>query len=177
MTSVAYRWDVESFLRAQEAGAFRTRVELVDGEVWPVMLGDWHGEVTARVVAALTEHGRASQATLATGGSLPDPDVWLRRPDAEPVGVVSARLSVWDPTDVVLVVEVADETVREDLTVKARLYASAGYARYWVVTRDGVHEHTAPTVDGYQQVRLVAAGDVLTLPDGSALPGQALLAD
>lgn len=32
---------------AWEAGAFDHRVELVEGEVWPVVIGDWHGETLA----------------------------------------------------------------------------------------------------------------------------------
>lgn len=177
MTSVRYRWDVESFLRAHAAGVFRTRVELVDGEVWPVVLGDWHGEATARLAAALASLGTLTQSTLATGGSLPDPDLWLRRTGAEPVDVVSARLSRWDPADVLLVVEVADETLPEDLTVKARLYGSAGYACYWVVTRDGVHEHTAPTADGYDRVRVAGPGESIALPDGGRLAVRAVTGD
>lgn len=177
MTSVRYRWDVGSFLRALDAGAFRSRVELVEGEVWPVVLGDWHGDVAARLVAALASHGHPTQATLATGDSLPDPDVWLRRRGAQPLGKVSARLSRWDPDDVLLVVEVADDTVREDLTVKARLYASAGYARYWVATREGLHDHLQPTPEGYAHVRLVGIDDAVELPDGNTLALRALLAD
>lgn len=111
-----------------------------------------------------------SQATWATRcESLPDPDLWLGRVGAQPVDVVSARLSRWDPADVLLVVEVADETVQEDLTIKARLYAAAGYARYWVVTHDGIHEHTTPTGEGYRRVRRAAAGDSVDLPDGTLI--------
>ncbi len=175
MASVAYRWDVDSFLRAQDAAAFRSRVELVDGQVWPVVLDDWHGDLTAHLVAVLSQRGQVSQATLATGESLPDPDLWLRRIGAQPVDVVSARLSRWDPADVLLVVEVADETVQEDLTIKARLYAAAGYARYWVVTHDGIHEHTAPTGEGYTHVRRATAGDSVDLPDGTVITIRELL--
>ena len=96
-TSVAYRWDVETFLRAHDAGVFSTRVELVEGEVWPVVLGTWHGDTTTRVVLALARSGRTSSATLPSGGSLPDPDVWLRPETAQPTGHVSGLLQRWDP--------------------------------------------------------------------------------
>ena len=175
MASVAYRWDVEAFLRAHDAEVFRTRVELVDGEVWPVVIGDWHGQTTFRVAAALSGQGVLSAATLATGPSLPDPDVWVRDPGATAVDVVSARLSRWDPAGVRLVVEVSDETEQADLTTKARVYGSAGYRRYWVVTRDGVHVHTDPVADGYATVRFVSADGSVELPDGSAVRVGALL--
>ena len=173
--TVTYEWDVESFLRAHDAGAFGGRVELVDGEVWRVVLGDWHGRVTPRVVAALVGHDEVLQSTLPSAGSLPDPDVWVLRSGARPVGAVTARLSRWAPSDVLLVVEVSDETVAADLGVKARLYGAAGYARYWVVTRDGVHEHTGPRPDGYAHVRLAGPGDDVVLPDGSPVAVTGLL--
>ncbi len=37
------------------------------------------------------------------------------------------------PTTAVLVVEVSDQTLFEDITTQAELYASAGIADYWVV--------------------------------------------
>lgn len=163
-TSVAYRWDEETFLRAHQAGVFDTRVELVEGEVWPVALGDWHGRVTMRVGAALMPYGEPTGSTLPSSGSLPDPDVWLPRPGAAPVRAVTPRLSAWAADDVLLVVEVSDETPQEDLTIKARLYGRSGYARYWVVTRDGVHEHTGPTEDGYDRIRLIQPGGAVPLP-------------
>lgn len=165
-SSVAYRWDAATFLRAHDAGVFDTRVELVDGEVWPVVLGDWHGRATVRVVAAVLGYGEASQSTLASSGSLPDPDVWFCRTGAKPTGAVSARLSRWDPADVLLVVEVSDETLEPDLTVKARLYARSGYERYWVVSRQGVYEHTGATSAGYRLVRLAPPGAAVLLPGG-----------
>lgn len=69
-------------------------------------------------------------ATLPTGESLPDPDCWVRREDAKPVGLVGSRLSVWAPSDVLLVVEVSDETMLYDLEIKAKLYGQAGYCAY-----------------------------------------------
>ena len=175
-TRAVYRWEVDAFLRAHDADAFDGRVELVDGEVWRVVLGDWHGRVTPAVVAVLLGHGEVRQSTLPSAGSLPDPDAWVLRAGARPVAAVSARLSRWDPADVLLVVEVSDETVEADLVVKASLYASAGYARYWVVTREGVHEHTEPGPDGYASVRLAGPRDEVTLPDGERVGVHRLLA-
>ena len=176
-TPPRYRWDVDSFLRAQEAGVFDGRVELVDGEVWRVTHGDWHGRRLWVVGAALQDQGRVTSATLASGGSLPDPDLWVQRPGARPVGTVSPRLARWDPEDVLLVVEVSDESVQADLTIKAHLYGAAGYARYWVVTRDGLHEHTGPEDDGYARVRLLGPDAEVPLPDGGLLPVRRLLQD
>ena len=172
---LAYHWSVGEFLRAWEAGVFDHRVELVDGDVWPVVIGSWHGE-TVLQVAAMLRHPRVrvTAATLPTGESLPDPDCWVRRAEAEPVGTVGSRLEVWDPADVLLVVEVSDETMLADLEIKAGLYGRAGYPVYWVVTRDAIYEHTTPTTRGYhtrneyrlgEQIPLAYAGTELPVAD------------
>lgn len=149
--TLSYRWSPEGFLRAWEADAFDRRVEMVDGEVIPVVIGDWHGEVTARLIRCLPDAGvEITTQTLPIGHSLPDPDCWVRRASASPIGHLSNRLSQWATEDILLVVEVADETKAFDLSDKAVLYARAGLPVYWVVTHEGVHEHTGPTASGYE---------------------------
>jgi len=79
-TVAPYRWSVSEFLRGWEAGAFDHRVELVEGEIWPVVNGGWHGKTTARVVRRLPEEGvEITTATLPSSDSLPDPDCWVVR--------------------------------------------------------------------------------------------------
>lgn len=146
-----YRFTPEEFARAWDAGAFSTRVELVEGEVWPVSIGDWHGDTTGRIMRALPDDRFVvTTASLITGDSVPDPDCWVRAPDAQPVGRLGARLPRWDPADVLLVVEVADETLAQDLGTKAGVYGRAGFAVYWAATREGIVEHTEPTPHGYR---------------------------
>ena len=161
-----HRWSTEGFLRAWEAGAFDdARVEMVDGEVWPVSIGDWHGDVTMGVGRALPNGSvKVTSQSLVLATSVVDPDVWVRPSGSRPRSMASRRMAVWDPADVLLVVEVGDETLAADLTVKARLYAAAGFAVYWVVGRDAVHEHTGPTPFGYRTVRQHWPGDRLAVP-------------
>lgn len=164
VASTPYRWRIEEFLRAWEAGVFDSRVELVDGEVWPVPIGTWHGDTAARLMRALpNDDHRVTTASLPTGDSLPDPDCWVRVASAQPAGRLSERLLAWSPADVVLVIEVADETVDQDLGPKALLYARAGYGCYWAVTRDGIYEHCDATEAGYLTRRLHRRGERLTV--------------
>jgi Putative restriction endonuclease len=159
---LAYRWSATEFLRAWEAGVFDHRVELVDGEVWPVVIGSWHGDTQAQVAALLRQPGaRVSTSTLAvpSDDSVPDPDCFVRRAEAKPVGTRGTRLEVWDPADVFLVVEISDDSVIADLNIKSRLYGGAGYAVYWVVTRDAVYEHISPTPQGYRTRNEYRRGD------------------
>src|SRR5689334_1719578 len=58
--------------------------------------------------------------------SVPQPDLaWLRRKD-----YLAQRP---EPGDVLLVVEVSDSSLVRDRGLKARLYAEAGIADYWIV--------------------------------------------
>lgn len=151
MTEPAYRWSVSEFVRAFDAGAFDHRVELIEGEIWPVVRGSWHGEAVGRVFALLPRSRvRLTNATLPSGDSLPDPDCWVRRAGSAPIRTIGTRLDVWSPADVLLVVEVSDETVIHDLNVKTRVYGAAGFPVYWVITKERVYEHTGPTPSGYR---------------------------
>lgn len=169
-----WAWDVESFLRAEEAGVFGPRqVELIAGEVRCAVHGEWHGRALGLVVGALVPLFAGSDwamtfATLALDGSAPDPDVWWVRAGAAPVARVG-RLARYDIGDVLLVLEVGDATERDDLGVMAELYASAGVANYWVVTRSGVYVHTGPQPDGrYADRHLVGLDGTITVPGVAA---------
>lgn len=160
-----HRWTLDEFLLAWEAGAVDTRVELLDGEVWDVPIGPWHGEVTANICRALpNKRFRITQGSLPAGESLPLPDCSVLRRAAKPVEQLSARMLRWASVDVLLVVEVSDETVEYDLGRKAVLYAQAGFAHYWTVTRDGIYAHSAPGRSGYAMRILHPAGDRITVP-------------
>lgn len=158
--SIAYRWTRSEFLRAWEAGAFDHRVELVEGEVWPVVIGSWHGRAVFRIARQLPTKGvEVTSETLPTAQSLPDPDCWVLRADADQVDSLGPKIAVWDPSDVLLVIEISDETVMQDLGIKAKLYGRAGYSTYWVVTRTVVYEHTEPTPTGYRTRKEYRPGD------------------
>ncbi|MGQ0576648.1 MAG: Uma2 family endonuclease [Pseudonocardia sp.] len=160
------RWTLDEFVAAWEAGRFDDqRVELIDGEVYPVVIGRWHGVTTVRVTRTLP-NGRfeITSATLPAGDSLPDPDCWVLGPDAEPIASIGSRLSRWAPADVLLVVEVSDESLDMDLGRKALIYARSGYAQYWSVTPEGVYVHTEPTPNGYVRRVLHQRGEKVRVP-------------
>ncbi|MGH9113184.1 MAG: Uma2 family endonuclease [Acidimicrobiales bacterium] len=173
-----WRWDEESFIRAWEAGVFRgERVELVDGEVWPVSIGLWHGSVTSNIVRALpNDEWRVTTASLPAAGSIPDPDVWVHRRGAQPIARLGStgRLARWSPSDVALVVEVADSSPTADLETKARVYGRTGYATYWVVHRNGVDVLTDPYEAGYRRRETLGPADEVPLP---YVAGQAIAVD
>ncbi len=74
------------------------------------------------------------------------------------------------PTDVYLVIEVSDSTLRFDKIEKAMLYAQAGIPEYWIldVNNKLVIQHTQPSETGYQLIQQLTAGKTVaspTLPD------------
>lgn len=159
---LAYRWSADEFIRAWQARVFNHRVELVEGEVLPVVIGLWHGRTQVRLTRLLPDADvEILSATLPLPGqdTLPDPDCWVLRAGAEPVEAFGDKVQVWDPIDVLLVVEVSDESVLHDLNTKARLYGRAGFAVYWVVTRDAIFEHTDASPEGYRSRREYRRGE------------------
>ena len=88
------------------------------------------------------------QAAILLGDSLPEPDVMWLRPKR--YGGQRPRAA-----DAMLIIEVADSSLRYDLGEKAMLYAQAGIKEYWVVdiVSQVVHQLRQPTVDGHQNIR------------------------
>ena len=89
---------------------------------------------------------RVQNPVTLDNGSEPTPDVavvrrrWPGYP-ARPPG----------PEDVLLLVEVADSSIRVDLGAKRQMYARAGIKEYWVVdlTQEVVHVHRSPANGRY----------------------------
>ncbi|MGQ0576649.1 MAG: Uma2 family endonuclease [Pseudonocardia sp.] len=174
-----HRWTLAEFLHAWEAGSFGKRIELIDGEVWDVPIGPWHARTTARIIRALpNDRFEVLAGSLPAGESLPEPDCWVLRIGAEPVAHLSRRMLRWAADDVMLVVEVSDETRDHDLGRKATLYAQSGYRWYWVVAREGVYCHTGPSTAGYDHRVLYKPGERVPVPyvDGVTLAVDDLLA-
>ncbi len=76
-----HRWTLEEFLGAWEAGVLTDRVELLDGEIWDVSMGPWHGDTTMRVARALpNDTFRITGMSLPAGDSLPRPRLFGAAP-------------------------------------------------------------------------------------------------
>jgi len=67
------------------------------------------------------------------------------------------------PSEALLVIEVADSSLRIDRGLKRTIYAEAGVPEYWIVDveKPTVEVHTAPTRDGYASIQTLRDGDVL----------------
>jgi Uma2 family endonuclease len=149
------------------------RVELIGGELVPMSPKGNHHEVVK--TALLARWYRASP-----GDVLLTPETTFRFSEdtyLEPDVVIYPRASGirgLTGASVLLVVEIADSSLRYDMGRKSALYASFGVRELWVI--DAVRLTTRvfrePAADGYRDARDFAASDRLVpliAPDAFAL--------
>jgi Uma2 family endonuclease len=146
-------------------GIFREdeRLELIEGEIVEMApVGDPHGlcvsQLNKRLVIGVGDRALVWVVGPVRLGaaSVPEPDLALVRPR-------SYRTGAPRPEDILLIVEVADSSLRYDLTTKLRLYARAGIPEYWVVSVDGewIEVYRAPEGDRYREHRRAASGETV----------------
>lgn len=153
------RFTADEYLAMGDAGILRAedRVELIDGDVVAMT------PIGRRHVATVNRLTRLFVARLGDGaivqpqGSLrldfstePQPDLAIlrHRDDFYETGARPV------PDDILLLIEVADTSLRYDLTAKATLYARYGIGDYWVVdlNSDAVICHSHPVHSSYQRI-------------------------
>ena len=131
------RFTADDYHRMVDAGILsaRERVELIDGEVVAMTpIGPRHNACVDRANRAfVTSVG--DKAIVRVQGSVrlndyrePQPDLVLLRP--QPDFYASALPG---PTDILLIVEIAESSVEYDRDVKGRMYADSGVPEYWLV--------------------------------------------
>lgn len=127
-----YRFTREQYYKLGEHDIVTEhRVELIRGELWQMTVNPPHSIANGLVDEALR---------VAFGpGYWPrnnDPLDLGRRNQPQPDFAVVAgnpRAFTSHPTTALLIVEIADATLRRDRTLKAHLYARAGIADYWIL--------------------------------------------
>ena len=170
------RMSVERYLGLVESGALGPddRVELLEGVIVAMApQNPAHAAGVSRAYAAVSRAigDRAyvrSQLSLVLRRSVPEPDL----------AVVPGSVEDYErshPTTALLVIEVADSSLKQDRLSKAAIYAAAGIPEYWIVNlRDEgveVMRDPDPAQARYRAVRSAARGERLELV---ALPGAAL---
>jgi Uma2 family endonuclease len=152
------RLTADEFDKMVEAGILHEddHVELLDGELFQkAAMGGPHVTCVMRITNSVTPRivGKALisvQSSFRLGyRSEPEPDIVLLRYRDDMYGDVLPR-----PEDVLLIIEVADSTLRYDRDVKVPLYAAGGIPETWLVDlrRRRITVYREPTTDGYRQV-------------------------
>jgi Uma2 family endonuclease len=156
---------VDEYHRMGDAGILGPdeRVQLISGRIIAMPpIGPAHAQRVRRIARLLETvfGGRAvvsaQQPITLDALSEPEPDIALVRLPEE-------RYEFAHPTsaDVLLVIEVADATLRTDRGRKLRAYAQSGVPEYWIVNLiDGtVEAHTDPDGHRYRTKRIVRRGE------------------
>jgi len=141
-----------------------TRVELLDGEVvWMSPINDPHAACVRRLTQLFSRQYAADLALVSVQNPIrierydePQPDIALLRPQPDFYAAATPT-----PADVLLLVEVADTTLRTDLGRKARIYASGGVSEYWVVDLNNrvLYVHRSPERGTYTVRQVLAPGE------------------
>jgi Uma2 family endonuclease len=152
-----HRLTVSDYHRMGETGILRpgNRTELINGEIIDMApIGSRHGSAVKKLIQFLTlaTRGRAivsaQDPVLLAPFSEPQPDLMLLKPRTDFYAAEHPK-----PDGVLLVIEVADTTLRNDRDIKVPLYARHGLPEVWLVDLESrlLHAFRAPSDDGYAE--------------------------
>jgi Uma2 family endonuclease len=150
------KWTVKEYHKLGEMGLFHPeeRVELLSGNIIKMSAkGTAHTSAlgrTDRLLQNLFENlawVRIQDPIALDDNSEPEPDIAVVRID--PFDYATHHPT---PSEVYLIIEVADSSLAFDREIKAKAYARSGIADYWVlsVNERQLHVFREPLEDGYQ---------------------------
>jgi len=149
-------WKVQEYHQIAEAGIFHPeeRVELIAGQIIRMIAkGTAHTATVGRIDKLLQNRLgeqawiRIEQPVVLDDFSEPEPDVAVVRID--PLDYAAHHPT---PSEVYLIIEVADSSFKYDRETKAKAYAKSSIADYWLldVNERNLHIFREPTQEGYQ---------------------------
>jgi Uma2 family endonuclease len=158
------RWTVEDYRRMGELGIIHPneRTELIAGQVLFMAAKGTPHVLALRLLATALDELLAQQPVFVSTQdpiqlddfSQPEPDCAVVR--GKVLDYAVDQRSVVDhrhpaPSDIALLVEVADSTLKYDTEVKDKIYARSGIPDYWVLDRKNrqLHIFRNPTPTGY----------------------------
>jgi Uma2 family endonuclease len=175
MTTTEIRlWSVDEYHRMIEAEILTTddQVELIEGQIIQMSPQQPPHAATTQRASDYVRELLAGKATIRVQlpitlrpNSEPEPDIAVVRIDAREY--LNGHPT---PDDIFLLIEVADATLRRDCQQKARAYAKAKIADYWVIDVNSrqVYVFREPGDETYQQEIILkedATFSLLAFPD------------
>ncbi|MGD2182900.1 Uma2 family endonuclease [Lusitaniella coriacea] len=149
-------WTVQDYHRMSDFGILdpNERTELIAGQITLMAAKGTAHVTTLRLLATVLD---ALLGDLPVFVSTQDPIQLDDFSEPEPdLAVIQGTVLDYaehhpHPSDVALVVEVADSTLKQDCETKDKLYAQAGIADYWVldIKNRQLHIFREPTPTGY----------------------------
>lgn len=159
MTALLYKWTLERYHQAIEAGVFDEDVELINGDLFAMPPeGPEHADDCETVARYLEQQFGAGWQSrqgkpITIAGSEPQPDIAIVRQQ-------SYRQRHPIAEEIALIVEFAYSTQVKDTGVKRDLYATAGIAHYLVAdlkSRKLTH-YSDPSNGRYRSENTVQSG-------------------
>ncbi len=159
------------FTRMGEAGIFddEERLELIEGEIIEMSpIGRRHAGRVRYLINLLTRMLGSDEAVIDAQDpvvlgdfSEPQPDLALLKPRADFYSDEHPR-----PSDVLLLIEVADTSLAYDREVKVPIYSRYGVPEVWIADLEGaaVEIYRGPTAEGY------ATSERLDAPEATLSP-------
>ncbi|TAG89114.1 MAG: Uma2 family endonuclease [Oscillatoriales cyanobacterium] len=165
---------VQEYHLMTEAGVFANneRVELIEGEIIQMAaIGTRHASSVKRLTRcfSLIPEQRATLGVQdpiqLTERTEPQPDVVLLQPRADYYATAHPV-----PSEVLLLVEVADSTVDNDRNIKVPIYARSGIQEVWLCDLEVncLEVYRNPTANGYTSMQKFERGEMvspLAFPD------------
>ncbi|GAP96479.1 Uma2 family endonuclease [Leptolyngbya sp. NIES-2104] len=172
MTITRYKWTLDRYHQAIEAGVFDDQnVELLRGEI--VVMppeGEPHVYFSDRFSKRLQKR-LGDLAQIREGRPIVLPNHSEPQPD---IAVVQSLDAVYlehhpYPENIFWLIEYSNTTLKKDLEVKAKIYAEAGIREYWVVDLKNLQltVFRDPTATGYETEFNLSEGTIapLAFPD------------
>ncbi|XZN90194.1 MAG: Uma2 family endonuclease [Microcoleus sp.] len=150
------KWTVEEYHKLGEIGFFHPeeRVELIEGNIITISAKRTANTSAARRTANALRDLLGNRVDVyykspiaLDDNSEPEPDITLVIID--PLDYATHHPT---PSEVYLIIEVADSSLTYDREVKAKIYARSGIADYWVLNVNDrqLHVFREPVENGYQ---------------------------
>ena len=158
------------YYQMMESGIIREgeKVELILGQIFTMAAkGTRHTVATSRLLKSLlTLIGdlaivRCQDPISLPNNSEPEPDIVIARLRSD--DYVNNHPS---PADIILVIEVADSSIKFDRDTKAPLYAAAGISEYWIfnLIDNRLEIYRQPEGDIYASIEIITPPRLISLP-------------
>jgi len=167
MQLTTHKFDVEQYQLMGKAGVFHpeARVELIQGEIIPMTPIGLRHSVTINRTASFFYSRVQSNGVISTQNPIRLPNYSEPQPD---IVILRHRDDFYEgkfpeAEDVLLLIEVADSSLRYDQTTKLSLYSEYGILEYWIANleRNILEIYRQPQNKSYLKQTLI---DSATIP-------------
>ncbi len=164
-------WTVDDYHLMVEYGILSedSRVELLNGQIVEMSpIGTFHASCVKcinKIIQSLVPDELIigiQDPIILNDFSEPEPDLTILRPRANFYADAHPRTE-----DILLLIEVADSSIRVDKETKIPLYARSGISECWLLntTTKTLEQYRMPGSDNYQYKKLFSEIDTITLLD------------